>query len=112
MIIGNIPNHSQTHDIGSQTYVNSTNVGSLGSNSNTNGRSSHQRSGNGEAIAEILSTSQVKIRVVTYNMYGQQPPPIHVLRERLIPKKKVWLSLPPPLPSHISSVGEGDLYVG
>jgi hypothetical protein len=45
--------------------------------------------GAGEAAAEIRNTGQVKIRVVTWNMYGQQPPPIHLLRDRLIPKNKV-----------------------
>lgn len=90
LIVGNIPNPSLIYDIGNQdtNFTNST-LGSTVEEVKEGKNIPYQGVGSGGVMNEICSTNQVKIRVVTFNMYGQQPPPIHVLRERLIPKKKV-----------------------
>jgi hypothetical protein len=115
--IGNLVNNAHVCDIGSiqssskninvkysgpLTKIDDVNVATGGGEVDSEPTASSQQQqqqqqqqrsfyGAGEAAAEIRNTGQVKIRVVTWNMYGQQPPPIHLLRDRLIPKNKVYI---------------------
>jgi hypothetical protein len=85
--------------------VNTSPSSLLLSNNNNTRSSSRSRSRSGASEAPSVPTTptsasttlslnserltgQIKVRVVTWNMYAQPPPPIHVLRERLLPLKK------------------------